>query len=243
MNFKLFLIFIFLFVINCNKILSEKDKGQNMNNFDEFYQKRLQMVEYQLKARDIVDKKVLDAMMKVERHKFVPKEYQSFAYIDEPLPIGYNQTISQPYIVALMTQLLELKGTEKVLEIGTGSGYQAAILAEIVKEVYTIEIIPQLANRAEKLLKELGYTNIFIKVGDGYLGWPEHAPFDGIIVTCAPDHIPQPLIDQLKDGGKMVIPVGDIYQELVVVEKQKDKIIKRNVIPVRFVPMLREKQK
>ncbi|MEN3013219.1 MAG: protein-L-isoaspartate(D-aspartate) O-methyltransferase [Endomicrobiia bacterium] len=214
-----------------------------MNNFDEFYQKRLQMVEYQLKARDIVDKKVLDAMMKVERHKFVPKEYQSFAYIDEPLPIGYNQTISQPYIVALMTQLLELKGTEKVLEIGTGSGYQAAILAEIVKEVYTIEIIPQLANRAEKLLKELGYTNIFIKVGDGYLGWPEHAPFDGIIVTCAPDHIPQPLIDQLKDGGKMVIPVGDIYQELVVVEKQKDKIIKRNVIPVRFVPMLREKQK
>ncbi|MCX7956284.1 MAG: protein-L-isoaspartate(D-aspartate) O-methyltransferase [Endomicrobia bacterium] len=211
-----------------------------MNNIDIFYQRRLQMVENQLKSRGITDKKVLNAMLKIERHKFIPKEYQDFAYIDEPLPIGYNQTISQPYIVALMTQLLELKGEERVLEIGTGSGYQAAVLAEIVKEVYTIEIIPQLASRAERTLKELGYTNFFIKVGNGYLGWPEYAPFDRIIVTCAPDHIPQPLIDQLKDEGKIVIPVGDIYQELVVVEKHSNKISKRSIIPVRFVPMIKK---
>ncbi|MCX7716270.1 MAG: protein-L-isoaspartate(D-aspartate) O-methyltransferase [Endomicrobia bacterium] len=214
-----------------------------MNNFDEFYKKRIQMVETQLKNRDIVDKRVLDTMAKVERHKFVPEEYRHLAYIDEPLPIGFEQTISQPYIVALMTQLLELKGDEKVLEIGTGSGYQAAILAELCKEVYTIEIIPELGKRAEKLLKELGYKNIFVKIGDGYLGWEEYAPFDRIIVTCAPDHIPQPLIDQLKEGGKMVIPVGEVLQELVVVEKKKDKILKKNIIPVRFVPMLRKKEK
>lgn len=244
MNHKV-LILIFILLINsgkCNNkdLTDKKNKEQSMNEIDKFYQKRLQMVEYQLKSRDITDQKVLDAMIKVERHRFVPKEYQEFAYIDEPLPIGYNQTISQPYIVALMTQLLELKGDEKILEIGTGSGYQAAVLAEIVKEVYTIEIIPQLASRAEKLLKELGYTNVFVKTGDGYLGWPEYAPFDGIIVTCAPDHIPQPLIEQLKEGGRMVIPVGDVFQELIVVEKHKDKIVKKSVIPVRFVPMLRQ---
>ncbi len=213
-----------------------------MNEIDELYRKRVEMVEYQLKGRDITDERVLTAMLKVERHKFVPKEYEKLAYIDEPLPIGHGQTISQPYIVALMTQLLQLKGDEKVLEIGTGSGYQAAILAELCKEVYTIEIIPELAKKAEKLLKDLGYKNIFVKIGDGYLGWEEHAPFDRIIVTCAPDHIPQPLLDQLKDGGIMVIPVGEVFQELVVVEKKKDKIVKRNVIPVRFVPMLREKK-
>lgn len=242
-KFKFLLLFVF-FLINCNqKEIYKSPKEQDMNTTDIFYQKRLLMVEKQLKARDITDEKVLNAMLKVERHKFVPKQYQDLAYIDEPLPIGYNQTISQPYIVALMTQLLELKGNERILEIGTGSGYQAAVLAEIVKEVYTIEIIPQLASNAEKLLKELGYTNVFVKVGDGYLGWPEHAPFDGIIVTCAPDHIPQPLIEQLKDGGRMVIPVGNVYQELVVVEKQKDKIIKRSVIPVRFVPMIRKEEK
>ena len=213
-----------------------------MNNIDKFYQKRLQMVEYQLKGRDITDRKVLEVMLKVERHKFVPKDIQHLAYIDEPLPIGFGQTISQPYIVALMTQLLELKGDEKVLEIGTGSGYQAAILAEIAKEVYTIEIIPELAQRAEKLLKELGYKNIFVKIGDGYLGWPEHAPFDKIILTCAPEEIPQTLVEQLKDGGKMVLPVGRGVQDLIVVEKQKDKIITKSVIPVRFVPMIRSKE-
>ncbi len=214
-----------------------------MNQIDHYYQKRYNMVETQLKARDITDQKVIQAMLKVERHRFVPKEYKELAYIDEPLPIGYGQTISQPYIVALMTQLLELKGDERVLEIGTGSGYQAAILAEIVKEVYTIEIIPELAKKAEKLLKEeLGYKNIHFKIGDGYLGWKEFAPFDRIIVTCAPEHIPQPLIEQLKDGGKMVIPVGVYTQELIVVEKEGNKVYKRATIPVRFVPMLRGKQ-
>lgn len=240
---KLIFLTIFIF-LSCNnkKSLSQIQEKKEMNNIDKYYQKRLQMVEYQLKRRDITDEKVLNAMLKVERHRFVPKEYENLAYIDEPLPIGFGQTISQPYIVALMTQLLELKGDEKILEIGTGSGYQAAILAELVKEVYTIEIIPQLAQRAEKLLKDLGYKNIFVKTADGYLGWEEHAPFDGIIVTCAPDHIPQPLIEQLKDGGKIVIPVGEIYQELVVVEKKANKIVKKNIIPVRFVPMIREKK-
>jgi len=211
-----------------------------MNDKDKFYKLRLDMVEQQLKSRDIFDKKVLEAMLKVERHKFVPKQYENNSYDDNPLPIGYNQTISQPYIVALMTQLLDLSGEEKVLEIGTGSGYQAAVLAEICKEVYTIEIIPELATKAEKLLKELGYKNIFVKTGDGYQGWPEHSLFDRIIVTCAPEHIPQPLVEQLKEGGKMVIPVGDFVQELVLVEKKNGKIFKRSIIPVRFVPMIRE---
>jgi protein-L-isoaspartate(D-aspartate) O-methyltransferase len=215
----------------------------HMNNVDKFYKLRLDMVETQLKNRDITDKKVLDTMLKIERHKFVPPQYQDSAYDDTPLPIGFNQTISQPYIVALMTQLLELKGDEKILEIGTGSGYQTAVLAELCKEVYTIEIIPDLAKKATKTLTELGYKNIFIKIGDGYEGWKEHSPFDGIIVTCAPDHIPQPLIDQLKEGGKIVIPVGDFYQELVLGKKVEGKIIQKTIIPVRFVPMLREKNK
>jgi protein-L-isoaspartate(D-aspartate) O-methyltransferase len=213
-----------------------------MNNIDEFFQKRVQMVETQLKARDITDQRVLDVMLKVERHKFVPKEYQHLAYIDEPLPIGFGQTISQPYIVAKMTELLELNKNDKVLEIGTGSGYQAAILAELCKEVYTIEIIPELAQRAEKLLKELGYKNIFVKVGDGYYGWPEQAPFDKIIVTCAPKEIPQKLVEQLKDGGKMVLPVGDVFQELVVVEKHNGVVTKKSVFPVRFVPMIKSEE-
>lgn len=241
---KILLIFLSLFFLSCCKQTNLASKGKKMNNIDEYFQKRLEMVEYQLKGRDIVDQKVIDAMLKVERHKFVPKEYEHLAYIDEPLPIGYGQTISQPYIVALMTQLLELQSSDKVLEIGTGSGYQAAILAELCKEVYTIEIIPELAQRAEKLLKELGYKNIFVKIGDGYYGWPEHAPFDKIIVTCAPKEIPQKLVEQLKDGGKMVLPVGDIFQELIVVEKQGGMIFKKSIIPVRFVPMIKgEEQK
>ncbi|MBU0549569.1 MAG: protein-L-isoaspartate(D-aspartate) O-methyltransferase [Candidatus Omnitrophica bacterium] len=195
------------------------------------------MVAAQIEARGIKDKRVLEAMRSVPRHKFVPQPYQRFAYRDTPLPIAEGQTISQPYIVALMTELLELTGKERVLEIGTGSGYQAAILAELAARVYTIEIIPALAKGAEELLKTLGYNNILVKCGDGYVGWEEHAPFDAVIVTCAPEEIPQPLIEQLADGGRMVLPVGSIYQELILVEKKDREIKKRSIIPVRFVPM------
>ena len=173
-----------------------------------FAQARQEMVRTQIAARGITNKRVLAAMEKVERHRFVPSALRSVAYNDYPLPIGQGQTISQPYIVALMTDLLQLDGTEKVLEIGTGSGYQAAILGELAREVYTIEIIDTLAKSAEKRLKSLGYANIIVRSGDGYLGWPEKAPFDAIMVTCAPDSIPQPLVDQLADGGRIVIPVG-----------------------------------
>lgn len=198
---------------------------------------RKKMVETQIKARGIKDEKVLAAMEKVERHRFVPERYREVAYEDTPLPIGEGQTISQPYIVGLMTELLELKGNEKVLEIGTGSGYQAAILAELARDVYTIEIIKVLAERAEKRLKESGYKNIKVKYGDGYLGWKENAPFDGIIITCAPPYIPKPLLEQLAEGGRMVIPVGDYYQELKLVRKVHGKIIEKSIAPVRFVPM------
>jgi protein-L-isoaspartate(D-aspartate) O-methyltransferase len=195
------------------------------------------MVETQIKARGVKGPRVLSAMLKVERHLFVPKDLHSTAYSDQPLPIGEGQTISQPYIVALMTELLDLKGDEKVLEVGTGSGYQAAILAELAKEVYTIEIIEKLATSAKKLLLDLGYKNIKVKAGDGYLGWPEAAPFDAIIVTCAPDHIPKPLMDQLREGGRMVIPVGEFSQELKKIVKRGGKLETTNVIPVIFVPM------
>ncbi len=200
---------------------------------------REEMVKTQIQSRGVSDKRVLAALRKVERHRFVPEEMRSYAYIDRPLPIGEGQTISQPYVVALMTELLELKGEEKVLEIGTGSGYQAAILAELCGRVYTIEILEPLADRSRALLEELGYGNIEVRCGDGYLGWPEHAPFDAIIVTCAPPEIPEPLAGQLKEGGRMVIPVGTVFQELKVIEKKDGKLITKDVIPVRFVPMLR----
>ena len=203
----------------------------------DFKAMREKMVETQIKARGVKDPRVLSAMLRVERHLFVPKDLQTSAYSDQPLPIGEGQTISQPYIVALMTELLELKGEQKVLEIGTGSGYQAAILSELAKEVYTIEIIETLATSAKKLLIELGYKNIKVKAGDGYLGWPEAAPFDAIIVTCAPDHIPKPLLEQLKEGGRLVLPVGSYAQELKKITKRSGKIETTNVIPVIFVPM------
>lgn len=209
---------------------------------DEYAFARKRMVSRQIVSRGVSDKLVLAAMRKVARHKFVPKEMVQYAYEDRPLPIGEEQTISQPYIVALMTELLELEGGERVLEIGTGSGYQAAILAEIAGEVYTIEIIESLAMTAEKRLEEVGYENITVKFGDGYQGWEEHAPFDGVIVTAAPDHIPQPLVDQLKVGGRMVIPVGDLFQELKLLTKTEDGVKEKNVIPVRFVPMTGEAQ-
>lgn len=206
----------------------------------DFQSMRQKMVETQIKSRGIKDERVLSAMLKVERHRFVSKTYESQAYSDQPLPIGEGQTISQPYIVALMTELLDLKGEEKVLEVGTGSGYQAAILAELAKEVYTIEILETLASSAKKLLLDLGYQNIQVKAGDGYLGWPEAAPFDAIIVTCAPDHIPNPLLDQLKEGGRLVVPVGTHSQELKKIVKRSGKIETTDVIPVIFVPMTGE---
>ena len=206
-----------------------------------FAQKRKQMVENQIKARGIKDPRVLDAMLKVKRHRFVPSHIRHLAYEDYPLSIGEGQTISQPYIVALMTELLSLKGTEKVLEIGTGSGYQAAILAELAGEVYTIEIFESLARQSEGLLKELHYKNIRVKFGDGFLGWPERSPFDGIIVTCAPEKIPPPLLEQLAEGGRLVIPVGKYRQDLKLLRKIKNRIKEEDVIPVRFVPMLRGK--
>ncbi|UCD70730.1 MAG: protein-L-isoaspartate(D-aspartate) O-methyltransferase [Syntrophobacterales bacterium] len=199
-----------------------------------------EMVETQLRARGIKDEAVLNAMLKVDRHKFVPKEILHLAYADRPLPIGEGQTISQPYIVALMTELLELKSGDRVLEIGTGSGYQAAILVELADHVYTIEIIESLARSAERILKELGYRNVDLKIGDGYVGWEESAPFEAIIVTCAPPHIPQPLLDQLKEGGRLVIPVGEYYQELKKITRVKGQIKSQNVIPVVFVPMTGE---
>lgn len=198
---------------------------------------REQMVKEQIIKRGVQDSLVLKAMLQVERHKFVPQQYRNLAYIDRPLPIGYEQTISQPYIVALMTSLLNLKGDEKVLEIGTGSGYQAAILGELAKEVYSIEILEPLAESAKSLLESFGYTNIFVKCGDGYKGWPEHALFDAIIVTCAPPSIPEPLLEQLKVGGRMVIPVGTAYQELLLITRTQEGINKESIIPVIFVPM------
>ncbi len=191
--------------------------------------------------RGIVEERVLAAMRKVPREEFVPKELRAESYTDQPLPIGYDQTISQPFIVAFMTEELRPQPTDRVLEIGTGSGYQAAILAELVADVYTIEIIEPLAKNAEITLQRLGYKNMHVKAGDGYKGWPEHAPFDGIIVTCAPDHVPQPLIEQLKEGGRMVIPVGATgNQELYLLEKENGALQRRSVTPVRFVPMTGE---
>ncbi len=208
---------------------------------DEYKSDRVAMVKLQIENRGIHDKSTLDAMIKVPRHKFVPSNLKSRAYEDGPLPIGYGQTISQPYIVAYMTEAIDPKPDYKVLEIGTGSGYQAAVLAEIVKEVYTIEIIPELYKQAKERLKKLGYKNVFCKNADGYYGWKEHAPYDAIIVTAAAEYIPPPLIEQLKDGGKMIIPVGSPYlnQNLVLVEKKNGEITTTSLLPVLFVPFKR----
>ena len=200
------------------------------------------MVSEQIEKRGIKEKSVLQALRNVPRHLFVSEELQSLAYADRPLPIGYGQTISQPYIVALMTELLNLKQGNKVLEIGSGSGYQAAILSEITQEVYTIEIIEELGESAKKRLKDLGYQSIRCRIGDGYYGWEEYAPFDGIMVTAAATHIPPSLIRQLKKGGKMCIPVGDPFltQNLILIEKDQEGNLKtKNILPVRFVPFVR----
>jgi protein-L-isoaspartate(D-aspartate) O-methyltransferase len=218
--------------------VSQKEQSEMSSpEIAEFARLRERMVRDQLRARDISDPKVLAAMLKVPRHEFAPADLARSAYDDGALPLELGQTISQPYIVAYMTQALELRGTERVLEIGTGSGYQAAVLAEIVPEVYTVEILPTLQDRATAILGRLGYRNIHFRVGDGYMGWPEYAPFDRIIVTAAPEQVPQPLLDQLKDGGLLIAPIGYLNQELVVFEREKSRIKHRSAIPVRFVPM------
>lgn len=214
-----------------------KNKKQTNDSTDSIQNHELkQMVKTQIEARGITDIKVLTAMKKVLRHQFVPLHIRYLAYRDTPLPIGFDQTISQPYIVAFMTEAAHLKNDCRVLEIGTGSGYQAAVLAEICNEVYTIEIIKELGNRSKKLLTELGYHHVYVKIGDGYLGWPEKAPFDAILVTAAPEHIPQPLIKQLATGGHLIIPVGSTHQELMRLTKTKEGIKKESLLPVRFVP-------
>jgi protein-L-isoaspartate(D-aspartate) O-methyltransferase len=197
------------------------------------------MVDRQIGARGVSDRRVLAAMRKVPREHFVPADVAPLAYTDQPLPIGHGQTISQPYIVAYMSEALQIAETEKVLEIGTGSGYQAAILGELAREVYTIEIVPDLAERARTTLESLGYANVHVRAGDGYAGWPEEAPFDAIIVTAAPDHVPQPLVDQLAVGGRLVIPVGSFDQQMRILTRTPDGIHESRTLPVRFVPLRR----
>ena len=208
---------------------------------DKYTGTREKMVEDQIESRGISNQPTLDAMKKVPRHKFVPPNLLDRAYDDGPLPIGYGQTISQPYIVAYMTAVIDPKPGQKILEIGTGSGYQAAVLAEIVDSVFTIEIITELTNSSQKRLEELGYKNVFCKNADGYYGWEKYAPFDAIVVTAAAEHIPPPLIKQLKDGGEMIIPVGSPFlnQTLILVEKNGEEITTTSLLPVRFVPFTR----
>ena len=211
----------------------------------EFAAERQKMVQEQLKPRDIHDERVLAAMSKVPREAFVPENMRAQIYADSALPIGHDQTISQPFIVAYMTEQLRLQPTDRVLEIGTGSGYQAAVLAELAKDVYTIEIVEPLVKDASARLARLGYNNAHVKIGDGYQGWPEVAPFDAIIVTCAPDKVPQPLAEQLKEGGRMIIPVGSgmMDQQLYLLEKKDGELAQRAILPVRFVPMAGEAAK
>jgi protein-L-isoaspartate(D-aspartate) O-methyltransferase len=230
---SIFYFFLIFLSLNCQG----KNQRQKNTITDEYKQMRLKMVEYQIESRGVRDQRVLKAMREVPRHLFVPEYLQDQAYNDEPLPIGSGQTISQPYIVAYMTEQIQLQGKERVLEIGTGSGYQAAILAELVDTVYTIEIVPELSHQAQQVLKKAGYTNILFMIGNGYYGWPEHAPFDAIVVTAAPEEIPEPLIQQLKSGGRMIIPVGDFYQELYLIRKEESGLKKERKLPVRFVPL------
>jgi protein-L-isoaspartate(D-aspartate) O-methyltransferase len=224
--------------------LSEHGGDQDQLNNKDYQAKRAAMVQL-LWAYGIKDKRVLAAMSNVRRHVYIPSQYRwrCSPYGDHPCPIGYGQTISQPYIVAYMTERMNLKEGEKVLEIGTGSGYQAAILAEMGVKVYTIEIVAELAEHARKVLKSEGYKEIQLLRGDGYKGWPRYAPYDAIIVTCAPEEVPKELVEQLKEGGRMILPVGKWSQRLIILRKEKGKVKKENDLPVRFVPMVHEKEK
>jgi protein-L-isoaspartate(D-aspartate) O-methyltransferase len=219
------------------------EKSGKVNAKDPYAQERVEMVRKQIERRGVKDKKVLAAMRKVPRHEFIPDKFRHEAYEDHPVPIGHGQTISQPYIVAYMTEALELKGPEKVLEIGTGSGYQAAVLAEIVEKVYSIEIVCALEKRSKETLSRLGYKNVETRCADGYKGWAEHAPFDAIIITAAPDEVPPPLLEQLKEGGRLIVPEGTYFQELRLYTRTEKGIKTRHLLPVRFVPMTGEAEK
>lgn len=231
------LLMVLLFLINsCAPFSLSEQIAIEQNANQEFEKQRRNLID-QLRSQGISSTTVLDAMLKVPRHKFVPSSQRHMAYQNRPLPIGHDQTISQPFIVGYMTEAASIAPGEKVLEIGTGSGYQAAVLAELAKEVYTIEIIPELAEGARSVLRELGYKNVQVKTGNGYEGWPEHAPFDAIVVTAAPDKVPQALVNQLALRGKMVIPVGTTFQEMVIITRDETGVVERRTIPVRFVPM------
>lgn len=211
--------------------------GSPQRSEEEFAAQRRKLVEL-LKSQGLKKETVLDALLKVPRHKFVPASHRNRAYENRALPIAHEQTISQPYIVGYMTEAADIAPGDRVLEIGTGSGYQAAVLAELAKEVYSIEIVPSLADGARNLLLELGYKNVQVRTGNGYLGWPEHAPFDAIIVTAAPPEVPQALVDQLAVGGTMVVPVGSEFQEMVIITRSESRVVQRRTIPVAFVPMV-----
>ena len=217
-------------------------RAQDQSREQAFQELRDRMVDEQIVGRGVSDERVLEAMRRVPRHEFVPSELAFQAYEDHPLSIGWGQTISQPFIVAFMTQAVDLQPASRVLEVGTGSGYQAAVLAQICDEVYTIEIIPELAERAAAVLKVLGYGNIRLTTGDGYEGWPEHAPYDAIIVTCSPTDVPPPLVDQLAEGGRMIIPIDENgNQSLVLMNKKDGRLTQRSILPVLFVPMIHKK--
>ena len=231
-------------LLQCGQSRSSLQTASRASNDDDSQrQARERMVREQIANRGVRDARVLAAMRKVPRHLFVPEAFQASAYSDQPLPIGHRQTISQPYIVAFMSEAMELKPQDRVLEIGTGSGYQAAILAELVREVYSIEIVEPLGKEAAARLKDLGYERVKLRLGDGYRGWPEAAPFDAVMVTAAPDHVPPALVEQLREGGRLVLPVGRFAQDLLRVRRTAKGIVRENLLPVRFVPMVGEAEK